>query len=583
MFIFMFSRKLSTLLAVSVMTAGGTLTPLIAHADSVTSPYHVGKYHLTTADGWSNDLQSIVWNEKGNYYDLYFLHSETADSPDEAGHQNWYHTTTKDFIHFSQQNEALKADGPEAPYTWKSAWTGTVIVNNGQIKGVPKGAQVAYFSGMEKHDGGSQNIWAAWSSDNGRTFSHVLNDAKPVLDHSWSIASHDRNNERDAAVVYWHGKMLMYTAEGDKLGVYQSSDGIHWDKADKNGASKVTQGTFMRGLNTQDSIPVECPALRTMKMPNGQTKTVLFYGAKAPHERDGQTTGTYYIVGHLDNNGMFAPETNAKRLDQGSDYYGANFSGSSNLDQANDSVVTMGWIGNWNYVAAGVHNDEQANSEFTKHLGSYSLARNVKLNSDMSLSEAPIYNSLHNTKTYNNVSKDAPRNGENSSSNRPYTRGSDTNGPVYNLLDIPHLSANKMYNLDFYNTKGNYKGRIYFDIWQGGDWVKFNYDPTNGYYRVQSRSGELDKSRNGQGASSYYYDGMLGKGLGYANQSGFFGKNHIDLKVFTDKNSVEIFFPNGQSYTVARFNSRDDQDFKIYTEDPTNGNRVNITQSDLHF
>lgn len=56
----------------------------------------------------------------------------------------------------------------------------------------------------------------------------------------------------------------------------------------------------------------------------------------------------------------------------------------------------------------------------------------------------------------------------------------------------------------------------------------------------------------------------------------------MNLKVLTDKNSVEIFFPNGESYTVARFNSSDHQDFKIYTEDPTNGNRINIIQSDLN-
>lgn len=48
----------------------------VVHADAVDSDYHVAKAHLTTKDGWSNDLQSIVWNEKGQYYDLYFLHSK---------------------------------------------------------------------------------------------------------------------------------------------------------------------------------------------------------------------------------------------------------------------------------------------------------------------------------------------------------------------------------------------------------------------------------------------------------------------------------------------------------------------------
>ncbi|WP_300722413.1 GH32 C-terminal domain-containing protein [Lactobacillus hominis] len=566
--------------SVLVALGAGTGVSNVVHADSITSTAHESVYHLTTKDGWSNDLQSIVWNEKGKYYDLYFLHSETADDPNEAGHQNWYHTTTKDFVHFTQQNEAIKADGPEAPYTWSSAWTGTVLINKGQIKGVPKGAQVAYFSGLEKHDGGSQNIWAAWSSDNGKTFSHVLNNASPVIDHSWGWTSQNRVDERDPAVVYWHGKMLMYVAEGSEIGVYQSKDGINWSKADPNGASKVGMGTYLRGVDLRDTTPVECPVLRTMKTPNGQTKQVLFFGAKAPHA--GQTTGTYYIVGHLDSNGLFAPETDAKRLDQGSDYYGANFSGSSDLSESAKTIKSMGWIGNWSYTANGVHNDEAATSEFTKRLGSYSVARDLEMNNDLTIKSTPIVGQGKDVKRYTGVSKDRPINGVNASSNRPFTNGRDTNGLIHNLFDVPNLSVNKAYNLHFYNTKGNYTGRIYIDIWQGKDYVRFNYDPSNGKYNVKTRSGELDRGRNGQAASSYYFDGLLGSGNGYIADSGLKNQKSINLKVLTDKNSVEFFFPNGQTYTVARFNTSHKQDFKVFTEDPLGGNKVDITQENLN-
>lgn len=566
--------------SVLVALGAGTGVSNVVHADSITSTAHESVYHLTTKDGWSNDLQSIVWNEKGKYYDLYFLHSETADDPNEAGHQNWYHTTTKDFVHFTQQNEAIKADGPEAPYTWSSAWTGTVLINKGQIKGVPKGAQVAYFSGLEKHDGGSQNIWAAWSSDNGKTFSHVLNNASPVIDHSWGWTSQNRVDERDPAVVYWHGKMLMYVAEGSEIGVYQSKDGINWSKADPNGASKVGMGTYLRGVDLRDTTPVECPVLRTMKTPNGQTKQVLFFGAKAPHA--GQTTGTYYIVGHLDSNGLFAPETDAKRLDQGSDYYGANFSGSSDLSESAKTIKSMGWIGNWSYTANGVHNDEAATSEFTKRLGSYSVARDLEMNNDLTIKSTPIVGQCKDVKRYTGVSKDRPINGVNASSNRPFTNGRDTNGLIHNLFDVPNLSVNKAYNLHFYNTKGNYTGRIYIDIWQGKDYVRFNYDPSNGKYNVKTRSGELDRGRNGQAASSYYFDGLLGSGNGYIADSGLKNQKSINLKVLTDKNSVEFFFPNGQTYTVARFNTSHKQDFKVFTEDPLGGNKVDITQENLN-
>ena len=32
-------------------------------------------FHLASHKGWSNDLQTIVWNQEKNYYDIYFLHS----------------------------------------------------------------------------------------------------------------------------------------------------------------------------------------------------------------------------------------------------------------------------------------------------------------------------------------------------------------------------------------------------------------------------------------------------------------------------------------------------------------------------
>lgn len=65
----------------------------VVHADAVDSDYHVAKAHLTTKDGWSNDLQSIVWNEKGQYYDLYFLHSTRRK----------YHCISKDGKYYAME------------------------------------------------------------------------------------------------------------------------------------------------------------------------------------------------------------------------------------------------------------------------------------------------------------------------------------------------------------------------------------------------------------------------------------------------------------------------------------------------
>lgn len=558
----------------------------IAHAnepmtdiDSLTETAHTPVYHLETAQGWSNDLQTINWNEKGGYYDIYFLHSVDGATNAFGPHgQDWSHCTTKDFVHFSNQNSAISSNVDNSmsnnDQSWKSAWTGSVVQNQGNIAGVPKGDYVAYFSGLKKSDG-SQNIWAAWSDDNGRTFSHVLNNGNPVLPYNASFASNDKDNERDAYICYWNSKMLMYCAEGDKLGVYQSKDGVNWSKADPAGASKVLPSTFMKGVNWTDANkPIECPCLKMMTTPNGQTKAVLFYGDKTP--QDGQTTGTYYVVGHLDQNGLFAADSDAKRLDLGSDYYGSNFSGTDDLNKPNSSIDTIGWVGNWSYTSNGVHNSQDGTGPYTGRLGSYTLPRKLTLNNDLTLSSNIDDSNLHltNTHTFNNVTKDKPA----TKDGKLNILGQDADyGPMYTLADIPDVAANGEYDLHFTNTDG-YKGRIYIHIWQGADYVKLNFDPTNNNFRVAGKATELNDDLSGTAASSAYYDGMLGNGNGYAEHLDNAPNSPKDfhLKIFTDKDSVEFQFPNGQTYTVARYAINDNQDFKVYSQDPTGKNTMTL-------
>ncbi|EHJ52156.1 glycoside hydrolase family 32 protein [Streptococcus macacae] len=564
--------------ALLACTAFSTFKPF-SRAETLTSDEHVQKAHLTTAHGWSNDLQTISWNEEGHYYDIYFLHSaDGATNPFGHQGQDWYHTTTSDFVHYTEQSSALAAKGGDDKEGWASAWTGSIVTNTGNIEGVPKGAKVSFFTGLRKSDQ-KQNIYAAYSSDNGKTFKHVLNDGKPVADiNSPHTVAGKHTDFRDSYVFYWNNKLIMYVAEGSDIGVYQSENGISWSKADNQDESKIRSSTFFRGRSWEGNAPVECPVIKTMKMPNGQTKQVLFFGAKDASK--GETTGTYYTVGHLDSNGLFVAETDVKRLDQGSDYYGANFTGSDHIDHASASLISFGWVGNWNYSTNGVHSDQKATSPHARRLGSYSSARELKLQNNMTISQTfkiPEA-SLSNKKNYKGINKNNPK----SEKGKEWVDRQDTNGNVYGLYDIPDQPANQYYNLTFSNSKGNYKGRIYFDIWQGADYVRFNYDPTNGLYNVKQTAEELKNGIDGQKGFDYYYNGLLGNGNGYLADSGLANQHKINIKVVTDKNSIEFLFPNGQSYTVARFNSSDKQDFKIFTEDPTNANQVDIEIADMH-
>lgn len=519
---------------------------------TLTSPERQDSYHLTTNQGWSNDLQTINYNQKDNNYNLYYLHTEGGANGNATGGQNWQRVTTKDFTHFSKPNTAIQDKG-NIKDAWGSAWTGSIITNKGNITGVPKGAQVAYFSGLSIKDK-QQNIWAAWSDNDGQSFDHILYNGFPVIDHYWDWTSKNKSDERDPSVFYWHNKLIMYAAEGNDLGVYQSADGLHWSKANPENESKVYNDQYFKGLKFE--APVECPVVRSMKIANGTVKQVLFFGAKSP--QDGQTTGTYYIVGHLDNNGIFFPENDVKRLDQGTDYYGANFSGSDDLSKADDSLISMAWVGNWNYINSGIKTNQEDMPVTSKRLGAYTLARKLVLNNDNTISSTPITTNLEE-KSGNEV------NG-NVSSKRV-----DENGN-HELVNLKKQPANSKYVLHF-STKNNenYNGAVQIKFTQGKDNNSIIFNPANGQYRVYGNSSELT------GAAADYYKNGLYSGLGYRNDSGLKDKQDFTLTIYTDKDSIELFFPNRETYTMARFCVNNIQDVSILSQDPNKNNKFNIS------
>lgn len=160
-------------------TSNGTMNP------TMTSDEHQADYHLTTQSGWGNDVQTIVKNPKG-YYDVYFL--QAPGGAQNHGTTVWEHTTTTDFKNFGPQNIAIGVG--KGGNSWYGAATGSIVINQGNIAGVPKGDMVAYFTGYHN----VQSIYAAYSDDNGKTFDHVLNDGNPILNYNSNGASQDPNN-----------------------------------------------------------------------------------------------------------------------------------------------------------------------------------------------------------------------------------------------------------------------------------------------------------------------------------------------------------------------------------------------------
>ena len=514
-------------------------------------------FHLASNNGWSNDLQTIVWNQEKDYYDIYFLHSvDGATDPFGPSGQDWTHTTTKDFITYSKQETAIPAKGGNSKEGWHSAWTGSVVTDSQAISGIQNEEPIAYFTGLM--DDGSQAIYASASNDKGASFTNALKDGKPLLTKEQSYNGKDF---RDPYVFHFKDKLLMYVAEGDVLGVYQSQDGINWTKADSKGGSKILPETFFKGRNWQDNAPIECPVLKTMTTTDSQDKQVLFFGAK--DRASGETTGTYYTVGHLDGNGLFIADTETKRLDQGSDYYGANFTGSDRIEESNHNLISLGWVGNWNYFTSGIHSDQEAKSDFLKTIGFYTTPRQLQMDKDGIIQSTPLYKNEQLTLQNQNGNISSPR--PLTSDNRKPWIDKSHNQNANGLLDLAGKNSAGYYQMHFSNIKKE-GGYIYIDIWQGSDYVKIAYQITSGTYQVSAYAAELNNSMDdSQTASSYYYDGLLGNGQGYQADSRYKETDNITITLITDNRSLEIFFPNGQTYTLARFNTSGKQDVKVFS------------------
>jgi sucrose-6-phosphate hydrolase SacC (GH32 family) len=177
-------------------------------------------------------------------------------------------------------------------------------------------------------------------------------------------APDDHTDFRDPYVAYDAASqtMMMYLAEGDKIGTYASKDGISFAYV---GATILNAGA----LNGKDLGTVECPNIKTLRDPeSGEEKSILFFGANG--YQYGTTTGTYYMVGHLDENLVFVAEQQPKRVDDGSDYYGANF-----MQNSDTQITSLAWMGNWGYSAKDISDD----NGITYKLGSISLARQLTL------------------------------------------------------------------------------------------------------------------------------------------------------------------------------------------------------------
>ncbi|KRM92348.1 hypothetical protein [Fructilactobacillus florum] len=515
--------------------------PTTAEPVEVQTPASTGnyaqQYHYASPDYSGNDTQSIFRDAQGNYH-FYYLHNDGPEFNGPEGN-SWYHVISPDLVHYYQAGRALTANNG----IWQSMWTGSVIGNSMNFyHDLPADALVAYFTSTNAE--GMQAQYAAVSTDGGFNFHPLVDHALVGMPNGGPVTN--EHDARDPHVFYNEAtrRMVCYLAEGtNRISQYDSADGLNWNYL----------GTLI--INQPDSSnheqqwvdygTIECPNLIQLKdQVTKELKVGLLFGGNG--YRYGESTGTYLVLGKLDEQGRFVPDhyadlsgtgqpvyaltsaSQVQRVDDGSDFYGSSVL--SNLKGAGlgfngtdaSAAIGIGWNGNWDYSGQAVKTGivgADAPAQFSASAFHRYTLENGRIHTH--LIEPNLFSDQHPVKQV--VTSTQP-------------------------LQLGLSGTAQRYELTFDNQHQHLTGTSTVQISQADGQFEIEFDWDAGTYTVRRTT---DVWLNGAN-ENYQQPRTASLGLG-SNPA------QVTVVIYTDTQSIELEFPaSGRVYSAARY-SQDQQ------------------------
>jgi levanbiose-producing levanase len=298
-------------------------------------------YHLTPEKEWMNDPQRpFLLDGVWHYYYLY-----NADHPEGNGTE-WFHVTSTDLVHWKDEGVAIE----KFKNGLGDIETGSAVVDTDNTAGFGKDAVIAV---MTQQDKGVQRQSLFYSTDKG--FSFKPYDRNPVMDNPGAEHWRDPKIIRDDA----NGQWVMALAEGEKIGFYTSRDLKDW---------RYASSFERRGLGI-----LECPDLFQLDVDGDPAKRTWVLAASANGSEEGRTTGVAYWTGNWDGTAFSPADDGHQWLDAGSDFYAAVTWDDPRLpdSQRMASRHAIGWMNNWTYARNLPTTDWQG--------GADSIVRDIRL------------------------------------------------------------------------------------------------------------------------------------------------------------------------------------------------------------
>ena len=460
-----------------------------------------GSYHINMPEkGFLNDVQGAFYR-KGIWH-LYFLYNGDAKY-DANGNQvggngtEWYHVTTTDFVKWNYEGVAIHKYKTD----WGDVASGTIYVDFDNRFGKGNNAVIVFATAYGGDKG--QNVMAYYSTDDGYSFQPIKNE--PIIRHVGDA----NTNFRDPYLFRMDNTWAIYMAEGNKIGVYTSSNPL--------GDYKYVGAYFA------PHPLLECPSVFEMDVNDNSAnkKWVLFYGGNGGDET---TTGTYASIGHLDNNFVFVSEKDDIRLDHGPDFYGAKMF--QNMDQNSSYIYAAAWMGNWGY-STKVPNDGR--------MGSISLVRKLFLRE-----------------------------------NNGYSIISEPVGVFPKYTNNPIIESGLSTNHTITNFDGDsfYLKVIFDDVrdYQKNATIKIQGNQYDVDFLLMFAQNKIKGHRYNP---SFANDNVFGRDRTF--DVSIAGKNIVSMTFYIDRTSIEVVLPDGTMYTMAKYPAdKSDERVQIISDTPIN-------------
>ncbi len=287
---------------------------------------HRPQFHFTPPSKWMNDPNGMFYYD-GEYHLSYQYYPDST----VWGPMHWGHAISKDLVHWDHLPIALYPDSLGLIFSGSTV----VDLNNtsgfGSEKNPPMVAAFTHhdLEGEKEGTNDFQKQSIAYSTDKGRSWTKYARN--PVIPNLQKI-----KDFRDPKVV-WHEeskKWIMSLAVYDKVQFYSSTNLKDW-----NFISEF-------GIEGDDRL-WECPDLFPIVVEDeGVTKWVLIVSIQKKAPNGG--TATSYFVGDFDGKEFKSNHVKQKWLDWGTDNYA--FVTWDNIPKDDGRRIGIGWMSNWQYA-----------------------------------------------------------------------------------------------------------------------------------------------------------------------------------------------------------------------------------------